>query len=88
MSNILQDNKIIQVPEIIKLDIEGAEIEVIRSMLSSKIKPRQLLVEFDILRKGGLPSVAKFIIAHQLIKKNGYVLINKEGLNYSYLLSY
>lgn len=35
--------------ELIKLDIEGAEIEVIRDLLSGSLRPRQILVEFDEL---------------------------------------
>ena len=34
---------------LLKLDIEGAEIEVIDSLFKSKFRPRQILVEFDEL---------------------------------------
>lgn len=36
--------------DILKLDVEGAELQIIESMLQKKIYPKQLLIEFDIRR--------------------------------------
>ena len=36
-----------RVPDVIKMDIEGAEYRVLRSMLSHGVLPRVLLVEFN-----------------------------------------
>ena len=35
--------------KILKMDIEGAEVEVVSQMLSEGIKPHQILVEYDEL---------------------------------------
>ena len=59
---------------LLKLDIEGAEIEVLEQMLSEGCKPRQILVEFDeinIPTKRGVQRVEK---TYQLLKENGYLL--------------
>jgi hypothetical protein len=37
--------------DLLKLDIEGAEINVINKMLDDKIYPKYILVEFDLLLK-------------------------------------
>ena len=37
--------------DLLKLDIEGAEIEVLQQMLDDKIFPGYVLVEFDLLLK-------------------------------------
>ena len=41
--------------DLLKLDIEGAEIEVINQMLNDKIYPKYLLIEFDLLIKNKDP---------------------------------
>lgn len=38
--------------DLLKLDIEGAEIKVIKQMLEDKIYPSYLLIEFDLFLKG------------------------------------
>jgi FkbM family methyltransferase len=46
ISDILALHSISNVP-LMKMDIEGAEFEVIQHMLSTGFRPRQILVEFD-----------------------------------------
>ena len=72
--------------EILKLDIEGAEHEVIENMLASNFRPRQILVEYDELSTGGLRGIYRFRRTHKKLNSFGYKLFNREGLNYSYLL--
>ena len=72
--------------EILKLDIEGAEHEVIESMLGKSLRPRQVLVEYDELATGGLNGINRFRRTHKKLKSFGYNLFHREGFNYSYLL--
>ena len=62
----------------IKLDIEGAEIEVINDMLKKKILPNQLLVEFDELHNNSLKGYLRATITIFKLLKNGYKLIKTE----------
>ena len=73
----------------IKLDIEGAEIEVIENMMYSKIYPNQILVEIDELNKIDKISVERFNKINNLLIKNNYELIDTENQfpNFLYLKS-
>ena len=75
ISDIVNFYNIDNIP-LLKLDIEGAEIEVVNDMLKNKILPKQLLVEFDELYKNSLKGYlrATYIFFKLLI--NGYKLIN------------
>jgi FkbM family methyltransferase len=72
-------------PEIVKLDIEGAEHEVIRDMIQSNILPHQLLIEFDELRLGSIRGIQRFRKTRSLLYKHGYRLFCKESYNYCFL---
>tara|TARA_B000000532_G_scaffold243730_1_gene240646 strand:- start:1801 stop:2601 length:801 start_codon:yes stop_codon:yes gene_type:complete len=61
--------------ELIKLDIEGAEIQVIKNMLQNKIYPNQICVEFDELHKPSLNSFLKFFRTHKMLQANNYQAI-------------
>ncbi len=64
---------------LIKLDIEGAEIEFLIDCLNKGFKPRQILVEFDELTvpsKKGFDRVSK---VNKLLVKNNYKLIKTNG---------
>jgi FkbM family methyltransferase len=60
--------------EMIKLDIEGAAVEVILDMLEKKIFPNQILVEFDELNKLNDKSIKRFFSVHKKILSNNYKL--------------
>ena len=62
--------------ELIKLDIEGAEIEVIEQMLSKKIYPRQILIEYDELLAPSKRSKNRIEKCHKKLLETGYKLIN------------
>lgn len=67
-------------PDVLKLDIEGAEIDVLESMLEDNIFPRLLCVEFDLLLKGQ----DKTNRTHQMIlrlMKHGYKLVYNQNYN-------
>lgn len=61
--------------EIIKLDIEGSEVEVINNMLQEKIFPNQILVEFDELNKNNKIGKKRFIETHKNLLIHDYLLI-------------
>ena len=60
---------------LIKLDIEGSELEVIKSILNSKILPDQILVEFDELHTYRLNEIKKYYRLHTLLAEKGYISI-------------
>ena len=75
--------------DVLKLDIEGAEIEVLNKMLSNRIFPDQILVEFDELNTNSLNSYMKiFFVVIRLILNNyksvnindypNYLFVNKK----------
>jgi len=74
LEQILKENLINKL-ELIKVDIEGAEIEVIASMLNKKIFPNQLLLEIDYLRRNTIFSIFKSIIFVKKILNSGYKII-------------
>lgn len=73
---------------LVKLDIEGAEIEVLNYCMHEGIKPKQILVEFDelnILSKRGVSRVSKI---NDLLMKNGYRIVFTNGqANFLYIRS-
>ncbi len=70
---------------ILKLDIEGAEIEVIEDLISKKIYPAQVLVEYDELSVPGKKSKERIKYAHALLINADYDLIFREDRNFLYL---
>lgn len=61
--------------DILKLDIEGAEIQVIPSMLKNKIYPDQLLVEFDELHEASIKAYIKASYVFLNLITNGYKIV-------------
>ena len=61
--------------EILKLDIEGAGAEVIKDILSKKIFPNQILVEFDELNMINELAIDRFEEVHQMLLSKDYYLI-------------
>lgn len=77
----LSKNKV----EILKLDIEGAEHEVIYDLISNKIFPKQILVEFDELQINTQRAIKRFRYTHNLLLKNKYTLFDRKNFDFSYL---
>ena len=70
---------------LLKLDIEGAEYQVIESMLTDGIRPAVLAVEFDELHcplDGGARSRIKRTIERLVLA--GYGLVSVDGANYTF----
>ena len=66
--------------QLVKLDIEGAEIEVVKNMMAENILPRQLLLEFDELNVPSKKSVSRVDQTHKLLLQKGYQLIYTDGM--------
>ncbi|MEB3265571.1 MAG: FkbM family methyltransferase [Cyanobacteriota bacterium] len=74
-------------PALLKLDIEGAEHEVLAAMLNGPLRPGQVLVEYDELTAGTLRGVRRFRRSHGRLLEAGYQLLGREGPNFSYALA-
>lgn len=72
--------------DVLKLDIEGAEIEVLEAMLRGDIFPSQLLVEFDELVYASRRSKKRIEEVHQKLLTAGYCLVHRERSNCTYFL--
>jgi FkbM family methyltransferase len=67
--------------QILKLDIEGAEIAVIQQMLSLGIRPPQICIEFDEM---GIPTpraYADFYRCHKQLEKAQYRVAHFDGVS-------
>ena len=71
--------------DILKMDIEGAEYDVIDSLVVSGIRPRQMLVEFNH-RFGGV-GIGKSKNAIETLRQNGYQIysVSDTGEEYSFV---
>jgi FkbM family methyltransferase len=69
--------------ELIKIDIEGFEYEVIEDLIESRLKVRQIAVEFHDFMDGISRKKTKW--CKQLLHKNGYTLFHKRGYDYSFV---
>lgn len=77
-----------QVPKLslLKLDIEGAEYEVLRSVLAAGIFPDQLLVEFDQINQPLSPLFwVELMRILGMLRDAGYRLVHRERANYVFV---
>lgn len=65
--------------QLIKLDIEGAEIEVISDFLQKGIRPRQILVEFDELNAKSPIGLERVDFIHEMLTSCAYKCIWTDG---------
>jgi FkbM family methyltransferase len=71
---------------LMKIDIEGAEIEVIKGMMAKSIHPRQLLVEFDEMNCPSARSRKNVEDVDGVLRKTGYECRYFDGhSNYFYV---
>ena len=64
--------------DILKLDIEGAENQVIPNLLKKKIFPTQILVEFDELHTSFIFPYLKALTIFLKLKLNSYDLVKTQ----------
>ena len=84
IGDIMLENKIVSV-FLIKLDIEGAELEIVDYIFQKKIKPHYLLIEFDFLKQQNLFRViiSLFNLLKKL-KKLNFKIIYIDNLNFTF----
>ncbi len=71
--------------DLLKLDIEGAALEVLTSTFDSKIYPDQILIEFDEIHFPGIKNKLRTRKLVNLIEKNDYILVNRDSCDFTYL---
>lgn len=88
IERILQQEDIVQL-ELLKLDIEGAEIEVLEDLMNKSIFPKQIIVEYDELNiKMSQLSHERIERAHNILIDNNYDLIHTDGqADFLYILN-
>ena len=69
--------------DLLKLDIEGAEIKVLNNMLDNKIYPKYLCIEFDLyLKKKDMSNETQRIVDR--LKSHGYKILKNDNLNITF----
>ena len=71
LKKIMNDFNLKNLP-LVKYDIEGSEMLVIKNMLQNKIFPKQLIVDFDLLFRPNFIIFFNLLILVYLLKKNKY----------------
>jgi FkbM family methyltransferase len=71
--------------DLLKLDIEGAEIKTINQMLDDKIYPTYVLIEFDLLLKNKDPENSTKKLIDRLILKNNYTILKNDNYNITFV---
>jgi FkbM family methyltransferase len=82
LKNIMTDNNHKEI-DLLKMDIEGAEIKVLNHMIESKIFPKYLLVEFDLFlkKKDKTNETGKII---KKLKYNNYKILKNDNYNITF----
>jgi len=71
--------------DLLKLDIEGAEIETVNQMLDDKIYPIYVLIEFDLLLKNKDPENTTKQLIERMITREGYKMLKNDNLNITFV---
>ena len=86
LKQLMQNESLESIP-LIKLDIEGAEVEVITSFLDEGIRPDQILVEYDELNNPSIKSRQRITSCHKKLVDHQYSLVNySKPNNFLYVL--
>jgi len=87
LPSLIKKYNILQLP-FLKLDIEGAEIEVLKDMLAQKIYPTQIAVEFDGLNFPSAKGRVDCLTIDSLLRKHGYLCYDFDGVaDFLYVIS-
>ena len=70
--------------DLLKLDIEGAEIETVNQILDDEIYPTYVLIEFDLLLKNKDPGNTTKQLIERMITKEGYKMLKNDNLNITF----
>ena len=71
--------------DLLKLDIEGAEIETVNQMLDDKIYPTYVLIEFDLLLKNKDPGNTTKQLVERMITRECYKMLKNDNLNITFV---
>jgi len=71
--------------DVMKLDVEGVECDIIHQMFEEKIYPQFLCVEFDIAKGTNQQGNKKANECIRNIVANGYQLIKRKNLDFSFM---
>jgi len=82
IKNLMIDNNHDKI-DLLKIDIEGAEIEVINQMLDDEIYPRYLCIEFDLFLKRKDPKNKTVKLIHRL-QLGGYKILFNDNMNITF----
>jgi FkbM family methyltransferase len=85
LSTVLSDNGHDRL-DLLKLDIEGAEIGVIQSIIDDRLEIDTLLVDFDELRFPSRKRIAGVRAGVRSLLSYGYSLFHIEGANLTFVL--
>ena len=85
LSNIMKENNHNYI-DLLKLDIEGAEIKVLNNMVKHEIFPKYLLVEFDLYLKRKDKNGETVRLIDDLTRKYGYKILKNDNYNITFEL--
>lgn len=85
LRQIMEENNHTHI-DVLKLDIEGAEIEVLNNMLDNNIYPTFLCIEFDLFLKHKDTDNKTQKIVNRLIENN-YKIIHNDNMNITFKLN-
>lgn len=66
--------------QLLKIDIEGAEVEVLKNMMENEIYPIQIAVEFDGFNVPSKKAHSDYSEVDALLRANGYLCYDFDGL--------
>jgi len=75
IKNIMKEKGHVHI-DLLKLDIEGSEIDVLNSMLDDHIYPTYLCIEFDLLLKNKDSQQYTQTLIKRLMDNNYIILVN------------
>ena len=70
--------------DLLKMDIEGAEVEVLNNMLDDEIYPKYLCIEFDLALKGKDTENGTKKILERLMR-SGYRMLKNDRMNITFM---
>jgi FkbM family methyltransferase len=82
IKNIMKENNHVNI-DLLKLDIEGAEIEVLNNMIDDEIYPKYLCIEFDLLIQNKDKSNHTRKLVNRL-QNLGYKILYNDKLNITF----
>jgi FkbM family methyltransferase len=84
IKNIMEENKHTNI-DLLKLDIEGAEIKVLEQMFNEHIYPTYLLIEFDLLLKGKDKENSTSKLIERILTTEHYSLLVNDNFNITFV---